>query len=85
MRGVIVGLFLPLVLLTGVRAQASAPPTAPPQAATPPAAPQADPAPQPGTPFATDQTYRTKDGTLYQPPAERPASPAADTSQYGRT
>ena len=56
-------------------------PAAPPAAPAKPAVAQGD-----GQPTTADQqTYRMKDGGMYQPPARRPASPAADTSHYGRT
>ena len=64
----------------------SPPPASPPAkpataaATTPPAAAGAQTSPD-----ATNETYRTKDGGMYQPPAVRPASPAMDTSHYGRT
>lgn len=35
--------------------------------------------------FANQETYKMKDGGMYQPPAQRPASPAQDLSIYGRT
>lgn len=35
--------------------------------------------------FATQETYKMKDGGMYQPPAQRPSSPAQDLSTYGRT
>ncbi len=34
---------------------------------------------------ANQQTYKMKDGGMYQPPAQRPASPAMETKTYGRT
>lgn len=34
---------------------------------------------------ATQWTYKTKDGQMYEPPKQRPASPAMDLSVYGRT
>ena len=34
---------------------------------------------------ANQETYKMKNGGMYQPPAQRPASPAMDTKMYGRT
>ncbi len=53
-------------------------------------APDAKPAPgdsakPAGGDTANQDTYKTKDGGMYQPPAQRPASPAMDTKTYGRT
>ena len=46
------------------------------------AAAQAKPA---GSDTATEWTYKTKDGQMYQPPEQRPDSPAMETKTYGRT
>ena len=41
--------------------------------------------PADGGDTANQDTYKMKDGGMYQPPAQRPASPAQDLSVYGRT
>ena len=59
-------------------------------AQAPAPAPDAKPAPgdaakPAGGDTANQETYKMKDGGMYQPPAQRPASPAMDTKTYGRT
>ena len=56
-------------------------------------APQATPSPSDtaaqakpaGGDTASEWSYKTKDGQMYQPPEQRPASPAMETKTYGRT
>ena len=73
-------------LTMAARAQAPAPaaPANPPTTAeaTPPDGGKAKAA---GGDTANDQTYKMKDGGMYQPPAQRPSSPAQDRGIYGRT
>ena len=71
--------FAALAALT-VAAQAQTP--TPPADAKPAAGDAAKPA---GGDTANQETYKMKDGGMYQPPAQRPASPAQNLSVYGRT
>ena len=66
----------------GTAAHAQTPTPTPTQ----PGPPSSDTAKPTGTgDTANQQTYKMKDGGMYQPPAQRPVSPAMDTKTYGRT
>lgn len=66
----------------------ASPANAPQAAASAPGSPPSDKAAQAkpvGSGTATEWTYKTKDGQMYQPPEQRPDSPAMETKTYGRT
>ena len=69
---------------TAQKADSPAQPAPAAKADTPPTDASAPSKPAAGD-TANQETYKMKDGGMYQPPAQRPASPAMDTSIYGRT
>ncbi len=94
MPRILISLAALATLTFGAHAQSPAPAApktdgpAQPQAKTDEAMPGASDAAQAkasGNGNATEWTYKTKDGQMYQPPEQRPASPAMDLSVYGRT
>lgn len=99
MRRMLISLAAMATLTTGAYAQSPAPAAAPSDPASHADAP-AQPAAKAdaaaptdttaqtkaaGDGSATQWTYKTKDGQMYEPPKQRPASPAMDLSVYGRT